>query len=483
MKALKSTRERVADVFYWFLRISALLSVVFIFFPAFNPARVCSIVNENLSLFTSAISWDSLTADVAMNFRLGIVTRSSFQYLMMGSIIALAGIIVMAVGACTSLGNLKMKKFGLFFSGVGSLAMLAGLYIIYAQAYGRIYNRVSGTGNFDSIAPSIPYGFWVFGAFAAIVFVLTLLNAVILPKAEKGSKMEMATPYKLFLIMLPFLLLVFVFSYLPLYGWRYALFDYRAGQTLSFDKFVGWKWFKYFFVDQQTRKDVLIVLRNTLVMSGLGILTSWVPIAFAIFLNEVKAKWFRRIVQVFTTIPNFVSWVMIYSIAFAIFSTDGFYNTIVGTSVNYLEEGVQFTWIKMLLWGMWKSVGWSAIIYIAGISGIAPELYEAATVDGAGRAQKMWHITVPGLIPTYCVLLLMSIANVLSNGMDQYLMFYNYANKDYINVLDLYVYKLGLENGSIPLSTVVSMTKSVVSIILLFAANGVSKAIRGESIV
>jgi putative aldouronate transport system permease protein len=137
----------------------------------------------------------------------------------------------------------------------------------------------------------------------------------------------------------------------------------------------------------------------------------------------------------------------------------------------------------MLAWGLWKGIGWSAIIYIAAISGIDQQLYEAATVDGAGRFQRMWNITVPSLIPTFCVLLLMSIANILSNGMDQYLVFENSTNTSSIMVLDLYVYKLGIGQGQIPLSTVIGMVKSVVSVTLLFAANGISKLIRGESIV
>ena len=145
--------------------------------------------------------------------------------------------------------------------------------------------------------------------------------------------------------------------------------------------------------------------------------------------------------------------------------------------------GGSHVWLQMLAWGLWKGIGWSAIIYIAAISGIDQQLYEAATVDGAGRFQRMWNITVPSLIPTFCVLLLMSIANILSNGMDQYLVFENSTNTSSIMVLDLYVYKLGIGQGQIPLSTVIGMVKSVVSVTLLFAANGISKLIRGESIV
>lgn len=223
-------------------------------------------------------------------------------------------------------------------------------------------------------------------------------------------------------------------------------------------------------------------------MSGLGILTSWIPMIFAVFLSEIKNGPFRRIVQTFTTIPNFISWVLVYAIALAIFSVDGFINTMINSvsdtavTTNYLMD-TNHMWLKMLAWGLWKGVGWSAIIYIASISGIDQGLYEAATVDGAGRFAKMWYITIPELVPTYCVLLLMSIANILSNGMDQYLVFSNAVNREQIQVLDLYVYNLGINSGLIPLSTVVGMIKSIVSVILLFAANGISKAVRGESIV
>lgn len=204
--------------------------------------------------------------------------------------------------------------------------------------------------------------------------------------------------------------------------------------------------------------------------------------AFAIFLNEIKATKYRRVIQTVTTIPNFISWVLVYSIALAMFSTDGFLNTLIGGSTNYMMSSSNM-WLKMLLWGMWKGVGWSAIIYIAGLSGIDQQLYESADIDGAGRFQKMWYISVPGLAPTYFVMLLMSIANILSNGMDQYLVFSNANNAAWLEVLDLYVYNLGIGNGIIPLSTVISMLKSLISVILLFSANAASKRLRGQSII
>ena len=229
-------------------------------------------------------------------------------------------------------------------------------------------------------------------------------------------------------------------------------------------------------------------MKNTLIMSGLGIATSWLAMAFAIFLSEIRNGPFRRIVQVFTTIPNFISWVLVYAIAFAIFSNQGFINNlltqITGVAHNrlYLQEQ-NMLYLKMLLWGIWKGIGWSAIIYIAGISGIDQQLYEAATGDGAGRFQKMWHVTLPGLLPTYSVMLLLSVAGILSNGMDQYLVFSNAFTKKTLEVLDLYVYTLGIGAGKIPLSTVIGMLKTLISVTLLFAANGISKLVRSESII
>jgi putative aldouronate transport system permease protein len=226
-------------------------------------------------------------------------------------------------------------------------------------------------------------------------------------------------------------------------------------------------------------------------MSGLGLAFSWLPMAFAIFLSELTSKRTKRIVQTFTTIPNFISWVLVYSVAFAIFSTEGFLNWmlvnlgIMGEGVNHLMDSSNI-WLKMWAWGTWKGLGFSAIIYIASISGIDPQLYEAATVDGAGRFKKMWHVTVPGLMSTFFVLLLLSISNILSNGMEQYLVFRNPANRSTIEVLDLYVYRLGLGSGSdsnYSLATLIGMLKSLISITLLFAANKASKWLRGESIV
>jgi putative aldouronate transport system permease protein len=294
--------------------------------------------------------------------------------------------------------------------------------------------------------------------------------------------------YKEFLYILPFLILVGIFSYYPLYGWVYAFFDYRPPFPLSMDRFVGLKWFKSMVENSVKIKQLLSVLRNTFAISGLSLLFSWFPMIFAVFLNEIKNKKFKRFVQTVTTLPNFISWVLVYSIAYCILNSTGVVNSVlmslglIDTPQLFLQSS-EHVWFKMWLWLTWKNAGWAAIMYIAAISGIDEQLNEAARVDGASRMKVIWHITIPSLLPTYFVLVMLNLANFLSNGMEQFYVFQNSFNKDYIQVLDLYVYNLAIGSGGYPLSTAISMFKSIVSIILLFTTNKVSKFIRGEGFI
>lgn len=485
--APKTAAEKIADVLYWILRIGIIANVVMLFFPSFNPIRISENVNRNMSLFSCSLSYKSMLTTFKINLTRQEWLEPAFKLLSIIGIVIIVAAILAIAGGCMSLGNTKLKKFGLLFTLVGGIVQLVSVMQIRPIVQ-DLANKSNAVGLFKAMNLLLPVSINIFTFISIGYIAISVVNFILLLKTETDDCFAMEPQYQLFLMMLPFIALAFVFSYLPLYGWRYAFFDYNAGGTLSMDKFVGFKWFTELFKNAATRRDILNVLKNTLAMSGLGILTSWVPMAFAIFLAEIKNKHFRQLVQTFTTIPNFISWVLVYALALAIFSTDGFINTMLTNvtgevvATDYLRNN-DHMWLKMLAWGTWKGVGWSAIIYIASISGIDQGLYEAATVDGAGRFAKMWYITVPELIPTFCVLLLMSIANILSNGMDQYLVFSNPVNGESIKVLDLYVYKLGIGDGLIPLSTVIGMVKSVVSVVLLFAANGVSKLVRGESIV
>ncbi|HIW31945.1 MAG TPA: ABC transporter permease subunit [Candidatus Paenibacillus intestinavium] len=303
------------------------------------------------------------------------------------------------------------------------------------------------------------------------------------------KKFTISTKYRLLLYASPFLILVFVFSYFPLYGWTYAFFNYRVGFPLLETEFVGFKWFTSIINNEVQVKEVTRVMRNTFGISILGILTSVLPVIFAVLLVEVKTNWYKRMVQTLTTLPNFISWVLVYAIAFMLFSVDnGIVNKLMielgfqEKAVNYLASP-DFIWIKMTLWNIWKTLGWSAILYIAAITSIDQELYDAAKVDGAGRFRLMWHITLPGVMSTFFVLLLLSIANFMNNGLEQYFVFQNSLNKDSIEVLDLYVYNTGLVGYNFSFATAVSMLKSFVSIFLLFVANQLSKWVRGESVI
>lgn len=482
-------KRGVGGPLYMIQRVATLLLIVAAFFPAFNPTRIATMISDNISLFTTAVSYSSLTSEFTRAFRMNWVSEGAFVVVYIAALVLLVGLIALAVGGCMSVGNMKMQKTGLLISLGGAVVEAVGMVLCFIA-----YNQIISTtmeSKIKSVGPKIPTGLYLYVVLTVIVLLATLIVLVTFPKFDANMKYEMESRYKLFLMFLPFVALAFVFCYLPLYGWRYAFFDYKSGGALNADNFSGMKWFLYLFQNSATRSDMVKVMRNTLIMSGLGICTSWIPMVFAIFLCEMNNLHFRRFVQTCTTIPNFISWVLVYALALAIFASDGFINTFLHTigmlaedktGKNYLM-GNSFTWVKMWLWGTWKGVGWSAIIYIAGISGIDRSLYEAATVDGAGRFQKMWHITLPGLLPTFFVLLLMAIAGCLSNGLDQYLVFQNAQNKETIRVLDLWVYELGIGSGSIPLSTVIGMFKSVISVILLFGANAVSKALRGESIV
>lgn len=476
-------RNIITRFFEHCVKILVFLSAVMMFFPTMNPARVTELINRTISLFTSAVSYSRLTAEAVRAIRLGWVMENNFTFILLASMVICLAIFGALLGAGLSTGNLRLKRLAYKLTLAGGVGQILGLLGIYF-----VYLRLWESANLERVLPQISSGFGVYLAIASATVFLSLAVLALTPKAAADMPYEMERSKQLVLMYLPFAALVFVFSYLPLWGWRYAFFDYRPGVTaLTAENFVGLKWFAFLFQNPATLNDIVRVMRNTLIMSTLGLATSWLPMVFAMFLVEAKSARFKRFVQTFTTIPNFISWVLVYGLALAIFSTDGFVNSLLlnlglrTQPINYLM-GDSFIWLKMWAWGTWKGLGWSAIIYIATISSIDPTLYESATVDGAGRFQKMRYITLPSLMPTYFVLLIMAVAAFLSNGMEQYLVFENSTNTAKITVLDLYVYQLGIKNGVIPLSTLIGMVKSLVSLVLLFSVNRLSKMVRGESI-
>ncbi len=301
------------------------------------------------------------------------------------------------------------------------------------------------------------------------------------------SKIKIKPGMKLFLVTVPFLCLYGLFRYFPMFGWSYAFYDYKPGLELTDCEFVGFKYFTRLFMNPVQRRETLRVLRNTLGMSSIGMLATFVPVMFAVLLNELKGK-YKRIVQTITTVPHFISWVLVYALAFAMFASDSGLVNILLRDFGLVETGINFlassehVWLTMYLYSMWKGTGWNAIVYLAAISSIDQELYDAAAVDGAGRFQKMLHITIPGILPTFVVLLIMSIGNFLDSGIGQSLVFSNAFNKEWIETLDLYVYNQGINGGKVSQSTAIGISKSLIGLVLLWVANTISGKVREEKV-
>lgn len=312
---------------------------------------------------------------------------------------------------------------------------------------------------------------------------MVALNIAI-PKYLKINQKKW-TGIKYFLLSIPFLAVIVAFHYVPLFGWLYAFFNYKPGLRLGNMDFIGFSNFVKLYTEHN---EILRVLRNTMVMSLLGIVCSPLSVIFAIMLNEIGSSKFRRFSQTLTTLPNFISWIVVFGLSWAMFSSSGLVTTVLKNfGVGMSETGIlgsnTWVWLFQNALGIWKGLGWGAIIYLAAITGIDTELYDAAKVDGANKIQSIMHVTVPGIIPTYLVLLLLSVSSILSNGFDQYFVFYNSLVSDRIEVLDYYVYKIGILCSDYSYSVAIGMLKSLISIILLFTVNGISKKLRGSSLV
>lgn len=284
----------------------------------------------------------------------------------------------------------------------------------------------------------------------------------------------------------PFLVWLFIFKYIPLWGWTMAFQQYMPGKNFFEQKWVGVKYFISMFKDDLFYN----AMRNTLAMSLLSLAFGFtLPIILAILINEIKGEKFKKSVQTISYLPHFVSWVIVASIFNKILSTDsGMINNIL-VGLHIIDEPVQFMAKPELFWwivtfaDVWKELGWNSIIFLAAIAGISPELYESAMVDGASRFRRIWHITVPGILPTVMVILIMSIGNLINTGFERQFLMRNSLVRDFSDVLDLYIIDYGVNAGRWAFGTAAGIFKSVVSIILVFLANTFSRKTMGVGIV
>lgn len=307
--------------------------------------------------------------------------------------------------------------------------------------------------------------------------------------ARKGSKAEvrakqhfslklMVKQRYLIAMSLPFVIWLFIFKYIPLWGWTMAFQNVKP-KTFAVPiwerEFVGFANFIKVFQDRMFTQTMI----NTLGMSFLGITLGFVSaVLFALFLNEIRLTKFKKITQTISYLPHFVSWVIIASIAKQFMNDGGVLDTMFGAKLGLFSTNSPVFWVVVCLINVWKEVGWDAIIYLSAMAGIDQGLYEAAKVDGANRFRRMWHITLPGIRPTAIILLIMSVGGALSVGMERQMLLSNPIVKDHAMVLSWFSYIRGIGGAAndYGLGTAIGVFQSVVSVVLLLIVNKIASS-------
>lgn len=281
--------------------------------------------------------------------------------------------------------------------------------------------------------------------------------------------------YQAYLMILPMVILVFVFCYVPMYGILVAFQNYRPTKGILGSEWVGLANFVDFFKSPHAFK----VIRNTLLLSLYSLAINFpFPIILALMLNELRNKGFKRTIQTITYMPYFISTVVICGMIKAFFAFDGPLNELIqafgGEPVNLLSDAKSFPSL-IVFSDLWQSIGWNSIIYMAALTNIDTTLYEAAEMDGCGRLQKIWHITIPGIIPTMTILLILSVGSLLSSNSDKILLLYSPLTYETGDVIGTFIYRRGIQGGDYSYSSAVGLFQSVINFILVLVANWVSR--------
>lgn len=296
-------------------------------------------------------------------------------------------------------------------------------------------------------------------------------------KARKSSISMTEVKKQSFLIITSAIFLVYgiIFYYIPLGGWVMAFQNYKPKTGLWHSKWVGLAKFKFLFDDDK----FIRVIRNTLAMGVLNLITTFImAILFAILLNEVRNILAKKCIQTISYMPHFLSWIIVTGILHDALSANGVVNEIIqmfgGNPIVFFGE-TKYFWPLVAFANVWKETGWNAIIYLAAITSIDPCLYEAASIDGAGRLSKILHITLPSIRPTIMILLLINVGNVLNAGFEVQYLLGNDVIKSVSDTIDIYVLNWGISQSDFSLGTAAGIFKSVVSIVLIIVANNIAK--------
>ncbi|MGM7723956.1 ABC transporter permease [Metabacillus sp. Hm71] len=286
-----------------------------------------------------------------------------------------------------------------------------------------------------------------------------------------------------YLFLLPGIIWFFIFSYIPLYGITIAFKDFNFVKGILGSPWAGFKYFQQFFTYYQAAE----IIRNTLIISLMKLLIGFpMPIILALMLNEVRVSKFKRTVQTISYLPHFISWVVVVTLMQRML-------TPYGGPINELIAALGFDKIQFLgnvnyfyqiiiASDVWKGVGWGAIIYLAAISGVDPQLYEAAKMDGANRFRQMWHVTLPSIRGVMVILFILACGGIMSAGYEQLLLLNTPATAKIGTVLDVYVIKAGLEQGRFSYATAVGLFQGMIGLILIITANRISKKVNGTSL-
>ncbi|WP_158324109.1 ABC transporter permease [Lederbergia ruris] len=281
----------------------------------------------------------------------------------------------------------------------------------------------------------------------------------------------------LILMSFPFVIWLIVFKYIPLAGWTMAFQDYSPAKGLFDQEWVGLKHFKVLF-----KEDLFYqALTNTLGMGVLGLVFGTLTsIGFALLINEVRLIKFKKLTQTISYLPHFVSWVIVANIVTTMLAPEGVVNNLL-MATNIIDKPIGFMSNPNMFWGIvtaadvWKETGWNAIIYLAAMTGVDPQLYEAAKVDGASRWKQMWHITLPSIRPVIIVLLILNIGNLINIGFEKQMLLGNNIVAEKALVIDLYALNYGIGMFRYSFGTAIGIFKSVISVILIVIFNNLAK--------
>lgn len=292
-------------------------------------------------------------------------------------------------------------------------------------------------------------------------------------KRRRKFRTKLINQRYLFLIAIPCIIYICIFFYGPLYGWLMAFVRYKPAKGIMGSEFVGFHYFREFFSDPDLGK----IVRNTLAMSSLNLIAINIfPLLLALMINEVSNKIFKRTIQTLTYLPHFVSFVVVANIFLELLGGNGPVNEflqtagVVDTAYKFWQKPSLF-WLLATFVRIWKEVGWGAIIYLAALAGIDQVQYEAASIDGCGRIKRIFYITIPNLLPTVMVLWITNMSGIFSASFDASYMLGNATTSQVAEVIETYIYKMGLSMGMYSYSTAVSLIQTVLGFILVFLTN------------